>query len=412
MAESEPRSEQMAPLARASCAAWTLRVVEGPDKGQSWRIDDIAARRVLIGQSPACDLRLSDQSVSRRHAALEYDGTGLRVVDLDSKHGTWLGRARVRDVYLNGGDVIQLGVTKLSAETDGVAKELPLSTASSFGKVVGASPQMRALYAVLDRLAKTDLPVLIEGETGTGKRLVAESLHELSARKGGPFVEFDCRPGASATALGQGDFFEEATNGTLFLDEIGDLNIALQIKLLGILDGGEPSAPRILASTRLDLDREVEAGRFRDDLFHRLTVTRVELPPLRRREGDIAFLSRYFYVRQDGDLAKLTPDIADRLAAYAWPGNVRELENAVSQLIERDDSQPRGAPQKAPVSDFLDGVVTSGMTFPTARDKVVEEFTKRYVEHMLHLHGGNVTRAAAASGIGRRYFQMVRGKTG
>jgi DNA-binding NtrC family response regulator len=311
----------------------------------------------------------------------------------------------VRDVFLNGGEVGQLGATKLSVETNGVTKELPLSTASSFGKTVGVSPQMRALYPVLERLAKTDLPVLIEGETGTGKELVAESLHALSPRKDGPFVKFDCRPGASAPR----DFVEEANTGTLFLDEIGDVNIALQVKLLRILEGG---GPRILASTRRDLDREVQAGRFRDDLFHRLAVTRVELPSLRRREGDIAYLSRYFYRRQNGDLAKLTSDIADRLEAYAWPGNVRELEQAVSQLIDVGDAQPRSAPQKAPESDFLDGVVTSGMTFPSARDKVVEEFTKRYVDHMLQLHGGNVTRAAAASGIGRRYFQMVRGKTG
>jgi DNA-binding NtrC family response regulator len=405
MAESEPRSEQSAPLARASCATWTMRVVEGPDKGQSWRIEDVAARRVLIGQSPACDLRLSDRSVSRRHAALEYDAAGLRVVDLGSPNGTWLARTRVRDVYLSSGEVIQLGATKLSVETDGVVKELPLSTASCFGSAVGVSPQMRALYPVLERLAKTELPVLIEGETGSGKELVAESLHALSARKDGPFVKFDCRPGASAPR----DFVEDANTGTLFLDEIGDLNIALQVKLLRILEGG---GPRMIASTRRDLDREVQAGRFRDDLLHRLAVTRVELPPLRRREGDIAFLSSYFYIHKGGDPAKLTSDIADRFEAYAWPGNVRELERAVSQLIDAGDSEPRGAPEKAPELDFLDGVVTSGMTFPSARDKVVEEFTKRYVEHMLQLHGGNVTRAAAASGIGRRYFQMVRGKTG
>ncbi|MFO0737092.1 MAG: sigma 54-interacting transcriptional regulator [Labilithrix sp.] len=406
MVDVEPMSTPNAPLVAASCAAWTVKVVEGPDHGQTWRIDDIATRRVLIGRGPACELRLSDPAVSRRHAALEHDDGGLRVVDLDSSEGTWLGRTRVRDVYLGGGEVIQLGTTKLSFETDGVEKELALSSASSFGDAVGVSAQMRALYPALERLARTELPVLIEGETGTGKQLVAEALHSQSSRKDAPFVVLDCRPGATMDR----DVFEEASRGTLFLDEIGDLNIALQVKLLRILEGG---GPRVLGATRRDLDREVQAGRFRDDLLHRLAVTRVELPPLRKRAGDIAFLARHFLLQDGGDPATLTSDLGARLAAYDWPGNVRELKSAIAQLVELVDGQSRPAPKEPEAAnDFLDGVVTSGMTFPSARDKIVEEFTRRYVEHMLQLHGGNVTRAAAASGIGRRYFQMVRGKAG
>ena len=395
----------------SACATWTIKVVDGPDKGQTWRVDDIATRRVLIGQGPSCELRLSDCGVSRRHAALEHDGAGLHVIDLDSPNGTWLGKTRVRDVYLSGGEEIALGTTKLSFETDGVAHDVPVSKASSFGSLRGESAQMRALYPTLERLAKTELPVLIEGETGTGKDLAAESLHRASERKTGPFVIFDCRPGAVV----ERDLFEEASAGTLFLDEIGDLNIALQVKLLRLLETG---GPRVIAATRRDLDREVHAGRFRDDLLHRLAVTRVELPPLRKREGDIGYLARAFIVAAHGDPAKLTGDIAARLEAYEWPGNVRELESAIAQLVELGDFTLRpttrdlGGNEKSAANDFLEGVVASGMTFPAARDKIVEEFTRRYVEHMLSLHNGNVTRAAAASGIGRRYFQMVRGKTG
>lgn len=407
MAEGEPLTASMGPLVRAG---WTVRVVESPEhgqRGQSWRVDDVATRRMLIGQGPACDLRLTDEGVSRRHAALEWGAGGLSVVDLGSKGGTWLGPTRVREVYLSGGEVLQLGATKLAFETDGEPKEIALSSATSFGAAVGVSPQMRALFPALERLATTELPVLIEGETGTGKELVAGALHAASARSGGPFVRFDCRPGAAAPR----DSFEEASGGTLFLDEIGDLNIALQVKLLRILEEG--GGARILATTRRDLDREVQAGRFRDDLFHRLAVTRVELPPLRKREGDILFLARYFYERGGGDLSKLTADVGARLEAYEWPGNVRELSAAVAQLLELGDAEPRSSAKKRPAEgDYLEGVVTSGMTFPAARDKIVEEFTRRYVEHMLSLHGGNVTRAAAASGIGRRYFQMVRGKAG
>jgi DNA-binding NtrC family response regulator len=428
-------------LPAPSSAAWVLRVLDGADAGKGFRIDDVATRRVLIGQSPACDVQLSDRSVSRRHAAFESDPGGVRLVDLGSRNGTWVGRLRIRDTYVNDGEVVRFGDASVRLETDGVMHALSASEEVSFHRCIGASPEMRRLYPLLQRIAATDVPVLIEGETGTGKEVVAEAIHEASPRSGGPFVVLDCTTVSSSLLEAElfgherGAFtgavsarvglFEEANGGTLFIDEIGDLDVSLQAKLLRALERKEVRRVgssntvkldvRILAATRRDLDREVQARRFRDDLFYRLAVARIELPPLRKRQGEVAFLTRFFWLKMGGDEASLSPDVVQRFEGYDWPGNVRELANAVARQLALGDFQVPvrtgefAALQSGPV-DAIDRIVRSGQPLPMARQSVLDEFQRRYVEHMLALHGGNVTRAAAASGIGRRYFQMVRAK--
>jgi len=428
-------------LAPPSSAAWVMRVLDGADAGKGFRIDDVATRRVLIGQSPACDVQLSDRSVSRRHAAFESDPGGVRLVDLGSRNGTWVGRLRIRDTYVNDGEVVRFGDASVRLETDGVLHTLSASEDVSFHRCIGASPEMRRLYPLLQRIAAADVPVLIEGETGTGKEVVAEAIHEASPRSRGPFVVLDCTTvssslleaelfghergaftGAVSSRVG---LFEEANGGTLFIDEIGDLDIGLQAKLLRALERKEVRRVgssttvkldvRIVAATRRDLDREVQARRFRDDLFYRLAVARVELPPLRKRQGEVAFLTRFFWLKMGGDDSTLSPDVVQRFEGYDWPGNVRELSNAVARQLALGDfevplrSGEFAALASGPV-DAIDKIVRSGQPLPIARQSVLEEFERRYVEHMLALHGGNVTRAAAASGIGRRYFQMVRAK--
>ena len=424
-----------------------LTVVEGPDRGAVFNVEDTAGRRVLIGQSPVCDVRLSDRTVSRRHAALEVDAGVLRLVDLASSNGTSVGTLRIRDVVLGGGEIIQLGTTKLRVEVDPRAHVVPASDQTGFGRVLGASPEMRRLYPIFERLAATDVPVLIEGETGTGKEVVAEALHEASARRSGPFVIFDCTTvspqlveaelfgherGAFTGAVGErAGLFEEAHNGTLLIDEIGDLDMALQSKLLRALEryevrrvGGNKWMRvnvRIIAATRRDLDREVQARRFRDDLFYRLAVARVELPPLRKRQGDVALLTRCFWTMLGGDENALSPDLLQRFEEYEWPGNIRELYNAVARQLALGDVSlpPRSAQPSEPArpmaipgteGDFIDRVVDTGIPLPRARQQVTLELERRYVTRMLELHGGNVGRAAAACGIGRRYFQMLRAK--
>jgi DNA-binding NtrC family response regulator len=424
------------PLETPAAASWTLRIVEGPGAGTSFDVGDALARRVLVGTSPACDVRLGDTTVSRRHAALEADGAGLRVVDLESRNGTWIGPVRVKEGFVGTGAVLRFGRSAIRVETDGVLHELPTSNEAQFHRVVGVSTAMRVLYPLFARVARADVAVLVEGETGTGKEVLAESLHEESARRGGPFVVFDCttvapslieaelfgheRGAFTGAETSRAGLFEQAHGGTLFLDEIGDLEIGLQAKLLRAIErkevrrvGGREWKSvdvRFIAATRRDLEREIQAQRFRDDLFYRLAVTRLELPPLRKRQGDISFLARFFWRKLDGDDRMLHPDLLQRFESYDWPGNVRELANAVAQQLAVGEFRPAASRAEPASSDFIDGVVGTGEALPLARRRVVEELERRYVEAMLATHKGNVTRAAAASGVGRRYFQMVREK--
>jgi DNA-binding NtrC family response regulator len=317
-----------------------------------------------------------------------------------------------------------------------------------FGRVVGASPEMRRIYPLCDKIAQSNVPVVIEGETGTGKELLAEALHEAGPRTSGPFVVFDCTavpPNlAESTLFGheRGAFtgavstrkgvFELAHNGTLFIDEIGDLDLTLQPKLLRAIERSEVQRVgsekwmkvnvRIISATRRDLDHEIQAGRFRDDLFFRLAVTRIELPPLRKRTGDIGALARHFHRQLGGDDKPFPSDLLARFEAYDWPGNVRELHNAVARFLAVGDVGIAGLADTsgafAPVSantrigerDPIEEVLGQDLPFPRAREALMEEFERRYVERVLAKYNGNVGRAAAASGIARRYFQMIRSR--
>jgi two-component system, NtrC family, response regulator HydG len=432
---------------RQAVTKYLLSVTEGPDAGTSFPINDENSEpRMLLGQSPACAVRLSDPHVSRRHAALEVDGRGLRFTDLGSTNGSWVNGVMVLDAILRSGDRVQVGGTVLQVHV-GDRVSIPLSSGIRFGKVLGISPEMRRLYPLFERLAASDIAVIIEGETGTGKEALAESIHEMSARSAGPFVVFDCTtitPSLIESALfghergaftgaisSQRGLFEEANGGTLFVDEIGDLELSLQAKLLRAIERSEVrrvgggrwlrTNARIIAATRRDLDREVQEGRFREDLFFRLSVARVELPPLRRRQGDIAMLGTEFWGEMGGDPAALTAEFMARLQAYHWPGNVRELRNSIAQRLALGDlaeppfaaateAQPQAAMGASPAPDFMTQVLEASQPLALARQRVIEEFEKRYVERVLGQHGGHVGRAAQASGIGRRYFQVIRGR--
>ena len=438
------RDFQPTPILRAAVPPVLARgcvvsVLEGPDVGKRFTVDDFVTQRVLVGQSPVCTVCLTDRAVSRRHAALEGDRAGMRLIDLESSNGTFVNDLRVRDVSLRGGETVRMGSTTLRFDVDASTHVVPAPDQTRFHRVIGGSPEIRRLYPVFAQLAGSDVPVLIEGETGTGKEILAESLHEASARKDGPFVVFDCTTvsaslldselfgherGAFTGALtNRRGLFEEAHKGTLFIDEIGDLDITLQAKLLRAIErmevrrvGGNKWTKvdvRIIAATRRDLDREVQARRFRDDLFFRLAVARVELPPLRRRRGDIALLARTFWTSLGGQEADLSPDLIQRLEEHDWPGNVRELYNAVSRhlaLGQAAPDEPTAESAEPTGGDFLDRTVHAGKPLPAARQDVVAEFERRYVTHMLEVHGGHVGRAAEACGIGRRYFQMIRAK--
>ena len=421
--------------------SYAVVVVEGPDAGQRYRVGPSSPSRVLVGQSPACDLRLSDRLVSRRHVALDVTPRGLRLTDLRSTNGTYVGDVAVLDVFLRDGAHFRIGDTTLRVDADAhVTGEIPV--ALRFGRVVGASAAMRRIYPLCRRLATTDVPVVIEGETGTGKELLAESLHEQGPRSEAPFVVFDCTSVApnlvesalfghergaftGAVAMRKG-VFEQANGGTLLIDEIGDLDLALQPKLLRAIErseiqrvGGDKVVKvdvRVLAATRRDLDREVQAGRFRDDLFFRLAVARIELPPLRSREGDVEVLGRHFWRELGGGNSSPPPDLLQRFESYDWPGNVRELHNTIARRLALGElagiSKPAlvaGPPPSASIPPAVVPVCLD-LPFSAARQRVIEDFERAYVEHVLAQHDGNVQRAAAASGIARRYFYILKSR--
>jgi two-component system response regulator HydG len=426
-------------------AAFSVVVVEGPDRGLTVKLDGESSSRTYVGKSPVCTIRLTDPKVSRRHATFDVAGDSLRVVDLGSTNGTAVNGLSIHDVTLRGGEMVQVGDTQLKIE-----RLAPLtvaaSIASSFGRTLGASPEMRRLYPLCERLAAANVPLMIEGETGTGKEVLAESLHEKSTRADKPFVVFDCtavppdlmeaalfgheRGSFTGAVAAQKGFFELADGGTLFIDEIGELALSLQPKLLRALDRSEVRRiggtewirvdVRVIAATRRDLEKEIQASRFRDDLFYRLAVARIELPPLRQRQGDIALLAQSFW-RQLGPHAGAIPhDLLLRFESYAWPGNVRELRNAVAKRIALGDLEPylfpassagRGVGQLS-VDDVIARVLDLNLPLSQARDMVIEDFERRYLQKMMAEHEGDATRAAAAAGVARRYFQLLRSRRG
>jgi DNA-binding NtrC family response regulator len=421
-------------------AVFRVTVLDGADAGASVAVD--GAAEVLVGQSPVCGLRLTDPTVSRRHLALEVDGDRLHVRDCGSSNGTYLAEVLLVDALLPGGEALRLGATTVRVDRLAGVAPPPLGAAVRFGEIFGVSREMRRLYPLLERLASIDVPVLVEGETGTGKELVARALHEEGKRASGPFVVLDCTAvsaplieselfgherGAFTGAVAQRKgVFEQADHGTLFIDEIGDMPLEMQPKLLRALErseirrvGGDRWVKcdvRIVAATRRDVDALVQDELFRDDLFHRLSVGRVELPPLRRRRGDVLALVEHICRSIGGDMGDISGPVLSDWVRAPWPGNVRELRNAVTRELALGDLQ-RGHDEPSPgggdtpaMPDTLASILELDLPFVEARQRLTETFQRLYLERTLAAHDGNVQRAAQAAGIAPRYFRLLRAR--
>ncbi|MBL4685796.1 MAG: sigma 54-dependent Fis family transcriptional regulator [Nannocystaceae bacterium] len=290
---------------------YRLHVLTGELRG---REIEVLADRVTIGKSRQCDVVLPDDSVSRQHVEIVREGDAYRVVDRGSTNGSFVGGARVSDAFLKPGDVLGVGKVQLRfLPRDARAEPLP-SDKERFGPVLGRSLAMRKVFGVLERVASTEVTVLIEGETGTGKDLIARALHEASGRRTGPFVVVDC--GAVAPALieaelfgttgpdGRAGAFELAHEGSVFLDEIGELPKDLQPKLMRVLENKRVRRVgsteehefdfRVIAATHRQLRDQVESGEFREDLYFRLAVVNPVIVPLRERREDISMLIEHF----------------------------------------------------------------------------------------------------------------------
>jgi DNA-binding NtrC family response regulator len=424
-----------------------LTVVAGPDTGLTGEFE---APVIQVGARRGADLVLTDAKVSRTHFEIRLDPQGYRLRDLESTNGTYVNGLRVGDVYVPPATTIYLGETRVRFDPLDDSVEVVLSGADRFGEMVGRSVVMRELFARLAAVAPTDATVLVTGETGTGKELVAEALHEHSARKSGPFVVLDCGAipanlmeseafghergaftGATAARAGA---FERANGGTLFLDEIGELPLEMQPKLLRALErkeirrvGGARTLQvniRVVAATNRDLAVEVNKGRFREDLYYRLAVAHLQVPPLRERREDIPLLVDHILGGlPEGRERAPRPETIELMKRHEWPGNVRELRNVLERAVlfqqsVREPSMiaralPAGpARDEGPAAGELRVAVDATVPFKVAKQELIDEFERRYVRALLDAHDGNVSAAARTAGIDRMSIHKILTRLG
>jgi len=415
---------------------FALEVLSGSGAGQIVRGDK---RSLLFGTHDSADVRLADPHVSRLHARLDVEASDYVLCDLGSTNGTRVGGARVRQVCLDDGAVIELGATRLRFRLLDEPFEIPLADVDRFEAMIGRSVAMRELFAVCARVAPTQAPVIVQGETGTGKELVARAIHQRSRRSGKPLVVLDCAAippalveselfgherGAftGAVAMRPG-VFERGDGGTVFLDELGELPIELQPKLLRCLESGElrrvgGTAPikvdlRIIAATNRDLPRMVAEERFRADLYYRLAVIRVTVPPLRERRDDIPLLAAHFAEAALGSHAR-PPLPAETLEAlfgeltrHDWPGNVRELRNVVERAaILADPKTIHAGMLERAAEELARSLEQAVHTLGTLRAARAER-EREYLTALLRATGGDLDLAARIAQVHRKSLERL-----
>jgi DNA-binding NtrC family response regulator len=413
----------------------------------------LPAAGAVIGASSECDVVIVDPAVSRKHATIVPCDAGFDVTDLASRNGTWLDGAKITRATVPAGSMLRVGGTVLQLLPAEEALDIPPSERTSFGAMLGSSDAMRRVFSILERASLSDAPILLLGESGTGKELAARAVHDASRRKDAPFVVFDC--GAASDSLiesalfghKRGSFtgahadypgaFALAHGGTLFLDEIGDLPLALQPKLLRMLERGEVTPlgarksetynVRFVAATHRDLPAEVARGTFRADLYYRLAVVEVILPPLRQRRSDIPEIVRAMLRAHRAalgvDLASFNADEVsgaslDRLLGYAWPGNVRELRNVIARAAAlslpaaKFSDMPVVLRADATTDEPASPIGRADKPYHEAKDALLSRFDREYCEDLMSRAGGNVSHAARLAGLERKYLYKVLERAG
>jgi DNA-binding NtrC family response regulator len=434
---------------------------------------------ITVGGMQDNDIIIRDETVSRYHCKIVQEDNGYVLVDLRSTNGTFIDKVRIREAYLRPGCTVSCGRSHMKFNAVDEEVEIVPSRKDHCGDIVGRNPKMREIYAIIEKIAPTNTTVVIEGETGTGKEVVAQSIHKLSQRAEGPLIVVDCGAvppnlieselfghekgsftGATMTRQG---LFEMADGGTLFLDELGELPLDLQPKLLRALEQREirrvgSAKPirvdvRIIAATNRSLEDEVRKGRFRQDLFYRLSVVRLMLPALRERSDDVPLLVKHFlrshrFNLDEAGNARVTGtsrEAGDCLRTYHWPGNVRELVNVIERAVSFCDGdtidvadlpehvREAATTARGPILDGGDGraatasdggpvpaypprppddLVSGDITFKDAKERWVSSFERDYILSLLKRNAGNISHAAREADIDRKYFRKLMKKYG
>ena len=462
-------------------------VIERDDGKSSEYIFD--QNNIAVGAMEDNDLVIDDDTASRYHCRIYQDDDHYLLQDLDSTNGTFVNRVRIKEAYLKPGCTVTVGKTDVRFQSLDERVEVLPSNREAFGSIVGKSVRMREIFGILEKIAPTGVTVVIEGETGTGKEVVARAIHQFSKRNRGPFVVFDCgavpenlieselfgheKGSFTGAIMARQGLFEMAQGGTIFLDELGELNLDLQPKLLRALEQREvrrvgANKPvridvRVVAATNRNLEEEVKHGRFREDLFYRLSVVRLVLAPLRDRKEDIPLLVKHFLRKssfnQEGAgrvrVKGISRDALDCMMNYRWPGNVRELVNVVERacsFAETEYIQPEDLPEHisgigfittrattenatAEVSADIEATAPPGSTphgvplqiddasgesttmplglaktFKEAKEEWVSTFERDYVMNLLRRNNSNISHAAKEAEIDRKYFRKLMKK--
>src|ERR1043165_7869064 len=454
-----------------------LQAVDNP--GHDWTFDK---EEIRIGSMEDNDVVLGDDTVSRYHCRITQEDNGYVLLDQRSTNGTFINKVRIREAFLKPGSIVSVGQSQLRFNAREEEVQIVPSRSDRCAGLIGGNARMREIYAIIEKIAPTATTVVIDGETGTGKEVVAQAIHSLSPRARNDFVVFDCgavppnlieselfgheKGSFTGAVMTRQGLFEQADGGTLFLDELGELPIDLQPKLLRALEqrevrrvGSAKAAKvdvRIIAATNRNLEDEVRAGRFRQDLFYRLSVVRLHLPALRDRVDDIPVLVQHFiehggYNRgPDGKprVRGVAREAITALQAYPWPGNVRELVNVIERAvsfcthgqIELSDlpdyvRTAKPAPQKEhqgarplprqptggnpTVGSALsptppatpDELLADGVPFKEAKERWVATFERDYILQMLRRNTGNISHAARSADIDRKYFRKLDRKS-
>ncbi len=427
---------------------------------------------ITVGSLDDNNLVVKDDTVSRYHAQIIQEDDSYVIKDLDSTNGTWINQVRIKEAYLSPGCLLRFGEAEFIFQPLDEEVAVVPSSEEKFGDIIGGNVKMREIYGILEKIAPTNATVVIEGETGTGKEVIAHTLHKMSLRAKKPFVVFDC--GAVPESLIESELFghekgsftgaimtrqglfELAQGGTIFLDELGELSLELQPKLLRVLEQREvrrvgaakaiPVDVRVIAATNRKLEDEVRNNRFREDLFYRLSVVRLFLPPLRDRIDDLPLLVKHFLKNSSFNrdlnanlkLRSISREALRAMTSYTWPGNVRELLNVVERAcsladgdcIEIGDLPEHVAkcaalapPEPENISEAVQSAVPvaqdmhptvdySSKTFKEAKEEWLTSFEGEYIRALLERNNYNISQASRESDLDRKYFRKLMKKYG